>query len=218
MEKIASAKFVNAPVFKCRCGHARHDEPQMFYLAMCRTECTPDIFAPLPAGLVGRASDCQVRQTDNFESAFRECANLVWLIKALQDQVNVTTAHVIKNASRSERWRSSRSRTSLDTSRDKDCYRSFSPALRCWATELSRVTHGDIGALAAGAHVVGVDSSDRMLVQARSHFSQPTFETRVGDVESLPLQDEEADVVLANMVLAQHFHARERIDKDAAKG
>ena len=57
------------------------------------------------------------------------------------------------------------------------------------------------GALAAGAHVIGVDSSDRMLVQARSHFSQPTFETRVGDVESLPIRDEEADVVLANMVL-----------------
>jgi ubiquinone/menaquinone biosynthesis C-methylase UbiE len=57
------------------------------------------------------------------------------------------------------------------------------------------------GALAAGAHVIGVDSSERMLVQARSHLSQPTFETRVGDVESLPIRDEEGDVVLANMVL-----------------
>ena len=47
------------------------------------------------------------------------------------------------------------------------------------------------GALAAGAHVIGVDSSDRMLVQARNHLSQPTFETRVGDVESLPIRDEE---------------------------
>jgi ubiquinone/menaquinone biosynthesis C-methylase UbiE len=57
------------------------------------------------------------------------------------------------------------------------------------------------GALAAGAHVIGVDSSDGMLAQARTHFSQLTFETRLGDVEALPVREEEADVVLANMVL-----------------
>jgi len=43
-----------------------------------------------------------------------------------------------------ERWRSSRSRTSLDASRDKNCYRSFNPAFRRWATELSRITYADI--------------------------------------------------------------------------
>jgi ubiquinone/menaquinone biosynthesis C-methylase UbiE len=56
-------------------------------------------------------------------------------------------------------------------------------------------------ALAAGAHVIGVDSSERMLAQAQKRFADQRFETRVGDVESLPLRTAEVDVVFANMVL-----------------
>ena len=56
-------------------------------------------------------------------------------------------------------------------------------------------------ALVAGAHVIGVDSSDGMLAEVRNRFAGQAFETRAGDVESLPLQTGEADVVLANMVL-----------------
>jgi ubiquinone/menaquinone biosynthesis C-methylase UbiE len=57
------------------------------------------------------------------------------------------------------------------------------------------------GALAAGARVIGVDSSDRMLAEARKRFGEKGFEARAGDVESLPLSTAEVDVVLANMVL-----------------
>jgi ubiquinone/menaquinone biosynthesis C-methylase UbiE len=57
------------------------------------------------------------------------------------------------------------------------------------------------GALAAGARVIGVDSSDRMLAEARKRFGEKRFEARAGDVESLPLSTDEVDVVLANMVL-----------------
>ncbi len=56
-------------------------------------------------------------------------------------------------------------------------------------------------ALAAGARVIGVDSSDGMLAEVRSRFAGQAFEARAGDVESLPLQTGEADAVLANMVL-----------------
>jgi ubiquinone/menaquinone biosynthesis C-methylase UbiE len=57
------------------------------------------------------------------------------------------------------------------------------------------------GALAAGARVIGIDSSDRMLAEARTAFAGQPFEARVGDIESLPLNTAEVDVVLANMVL-----------------
>jgi ubiquinone/menaquinone biosynthesis C-methylase UbiE len=57
------------------------------------------------------------------------------------------------------------------------------------------------GVLAAGARVIGVDSSDRMLAETRKRFAEKRFETRAGDIESLPLSTAEVDVVLANMVL-----------------
>lgn len=57
------------------------------------------------------------------------------------------------------------------------------------------------GALAAGGRVIGIDSSDEMLARARSRFANQRFEARVGDLDSLPLENDEADVVLANMVL-----------------
>ena len=46
------------------------------------------------------------------------------------------------------------------------------------------------GALAAGAQVIGIDSSDRMLAETRRRFAGKRFEARAGDIESL-----------ANMVL-----------------
>src|SRR5438067_10296297 len=57
------------------------------------------------------------------------------------------------------------------------------------------------GALAAGARVIGVDSSDGMLEQARKRFGVARFEARSGDIESLPVGTSEVDVVLGNMVL-----------------
>ena len=57
------------------------------------------------------------------------------------------------------------------------------------------------GALAAGARVIGIDSSDRMLEEARKHFAGQRFEARAGEIDSLPLTTGEVDVVLANMVL-----------------
>ena len=57
------------------------------------------------------------------------------------------------------------------------------------------------GALAAGARVIGIDSSDRMLEEARKRFAREHFEARVGEIDALPLTTGEVDVVLANMVL-----------------
>lgn len=56
-------------------------------------------------------------------------------------------------------------------------------------------------ALAAGARVIGIDSSEGMLTQVRARFAGQAFEARLGDVNSLPLETGEADAVLANMVL-----------------
>jgi len=56
-------------------------------------------------------------------------------------------------------------------------------------------------ALATGARVIGIDSSDAMLAQVGSRFVGKRFEARQGDVESLPLSAGEVDAVLANMVL-----------------
>jgi len=56
-------------------------------------------------------------------------------------------------------------------------------------------------ALAAGASVIGIDSSAGMLAQVRERFDQQTFEARAGDLDSLPLAAGEVDAVLANMVL-----------------
>jgi ubiquinone/menaquinone biosynthesis C-methylase UbiE len=57
------------------------------------------------------------------------------------------------------------------------------------------------GALAAGARVIGIDSSERMLKEARRRFAGRDFEAREGEIDSLPLRTGEVDVVLANMVL-----------------
>ncbi len=57
------------------------------------------------------------------------------------------------------------------------------------------------GALAAGARVIGIDSSGGMLAQVRERFSGKDFEARVGEIDALPLQDSEVDAVMANMVL-----------------
>jgi ubiquinone/menaquinone biosynthesis C-methylase UbiE len=56
-------------------------------------------------------------------------------------------------------------------------------------------------ALAAGARVIGIDSSAGMLAEVRKRFDQQTFEARAGDLDSLPLAAGEVDAVLANMVL-----------------
>jgi ubiquinone/menaquinone biosynthesis C-methylase UbiE len=56
-------------------------------------------------------------------------------------------------------------------------------------------------ALAAGARVIGIDSSAGMLAEVRKRFGQQTFEARAGDLDSLPLAAGEVDAVLANMVL-----------------
>jgi ubiquinone/menaquinone biosynthesis C-methylase UbiE len=57
------------------------------------------------------------------------------------------------------------------------------------------------GALAAGARVIGIDSSESMLAEARRRFDGKDFEGRQGEIDSLPLRTGEVDVVLANMVL-----------------
>ena len=56
-------------------------------------------------------------------------------------------------------------------------------------------------ALSAGARVIGIDVSEKMLEQVRSRFPSDRFEARAGDVEALPLKTNEVNAVLANMVL-----------------
>jgi SAM-dependent methyltransferase len=43
------------------------------------------------------------------------------------------------------------------------------------------------GALAAGARVIGIDSSDGMLTQARRRFAEKRFQARAGEIDSVPL-------------------------------
>jgi ubiquinone/menaquinone biosynthesis C-methylase UbiE len=57
------------------------------------------------------------------------------------------------------------------------------------------------GALAKGARVIGIDSSESMLAEARRRFAEQDFEARAGEIDSLPLMTGEVDIVLANMVL-----------------
>src|SRR4029434_2487563 len=63
------------------------------------------------------------------------------------------------------------------------------------------------GALAAGARVIGVDSSGRMLAEARKRFAEKRFEARAGDIESLPLTTAEADVVRAHNAIPHALSA-----------
>jgi ubiquinone/menaquinone biosynthesis C-methylase UbiE len=90
----------------------------------------------------------------------------------------------------------------------------FGEGVRRASIEAARVGPGmivaDVGtgtgflaelALDAGARVIGVDISDAMLAQATSRFAGRPFEARQGDTAALPLQTEEVDAVLGNMVL-----------------
>jgi ubiquinone/menaquinone biosynthesis C-methylase UbiE len=50
--------------------------------------------------------------------------------------------------------------------------------------------------------VIGVDSSEGMLTQARNNLYQAkNFETRLGTAETIPLEDGMADLVVGNMIL-----------------
>jgi ubiquinone/menaquinone biosynthesis C-methylase UbiE len=90
----------------------------------------------------------------------------------------------------------------------------FGEGVRRASIEAARVGPGmivaDVGtgtgflaelALDAGARVIGVDISDAMLAQVTSRFAGRPFEARQGDTAALPLQTEEVDAVLGNMVL-----------------
>jgi ubiquinone/menaquinone biosynthesis C-methylase UbiE len=90
----------------------------------------------------------------------------------------------------------------------------FGEGVRRSAVEAARIVPGqtvaDVGtgtgfiaeaALDAGARVVGIDNSERMLEQARTRFAGRSFEARRGDTDALPLPDAEVDAVLGNMVL-----------------
>jgi ubiquinone/menaquinone biosynthesis C-methylase UbiE len=56
-------------------------------------------------------------------------------------------------------------------------------------------------ALTAGARVIAIDSSTEMLAQMRTRYVNKPIELRAGDLDSLPLHNDEVDAVLANMVL-----------------
>src|SRR5918992_4858638 len=56
-------------------------------------------------------------------------------------------------------------------------------------------------ALDRGARVIGIDMSEGMLTQARTRFRGREFDARAGEVDALPLANDEVDAVLANMVL-----------------
>jgi ubiquinone/menaquinone biosynthesis C-methylase UbiE len=56
-------------------------------------------------------------------------------------------------------------------------------------------------ALEAGARVIGVDLSERMLEQVTTRFAGRPFEARQSDGASLRLADGEVDAILANMFL-----------------
>jgi ubiquinone/menaquinone biosynthesis C-methylase UbiE len=90
----------------------------------------------------------------------------------------------------------------------------FGDGVRRAAIEAAQITPGavvvDVGtgtgflaeaAVGAGARVIGIDASEGMLDQVRQRLAGRSFEARPGDVESLPVDDSQADAVLANMVL-----------------
>lgn len=56
-------------------------------------------------------------------------------------------------------------------------------------------------ALDAGAHVIGIDISPEMLAAATAKFAGRPFETRAGDADRLPLDDDAVDAAVANMML-----------------
>lgn len=92
--------------------------------------------------------------------------------------------------------------------------RFFGEGVRRAAIAAANVTPGtvvaDIGtgtgfmaeaALDAGARVIGVDLSERMLQQVSTRLAGRAFEARQSSETELPLADNEVDVVVANMFL-----------------
>ncbi|MFO8032569.1 MAG: metalloregulator ArsR/SmtB family transcription factor [Desulfohalobiaceae bacterium] len=86
----------------------------------------------------------------------------------------------------------------------------LSPIIRSWSTscevavDLGCGTGDDLPLLAEQAQkVIGVDSSLKMLDRTRSRLkgSQSNVELRLGELEHLPLSDQEANLAVANMVL-----------------
>jgi len=53
------------------------------------------------------------------------------------------------------------------------------------------------------SHVIGVEKSSNMLEEARRNydFDRDGIDTRIGELEHLPLRDEEADIAITNLVL-----------------
>lgn len=69
-------------------------------------------------------------------------------------------------------------------------------------------------------HVIGVDSSTRMLEEASAKYrtlnSTTMIDLRLGELEHLPLRDEEVDCILINMAL-HHLAAPEKCLAEAAR-
>jgi ubiquinone/menaquinone biosynthesis C-methylase UbiE len=58
------------------------------------------------------------------------------------------------------------------------------------------------GFVSIAQRVIGIDSSEEMLTQARNNLYQAkNFETRMGTAEAIPLEDDLADLVVGNMIL-----------------
>jgi ubiquinone/menaquinone biosynthesis C-methylase UbiE len=91
----------------------------------------------------------------------------------------------------------------------------FSEAVREKAFAVAGVEPGrlaaDIGAgvgfvteglLTRGLHIIAVDRSEAMLAEMKNRFGEGgAVEYRIGEAESLPLEDSSVDYVFANMVL-----------------
>lgn len=64
-------------------------------------------------------------------------------------------------------------------------------------------------------HVIGVEKSVKMLEEARKHYEleRDGIDIRIGELEHLPLRDEEADIALTNLVL-HHLSEPKKVIKE----
>src|SRR5437667_8706701 len=93
VKKFTGAQFKNAAVIQCCCRGAGKDQADVLDLASSRTHVWTDMFAPLPAWLIGGAADRHPAKANQLELALSQDTQLIRRVEPLENNADLFRVH-----------------------------------------------------------------------------------------------------------------------------